>query len=197
MPGFISHFYANWTNARGSRHDASLANGSSAHLRGWDAGVRVTPRNAMGSSYGKRYSEQDRIELAMTSGSRGENEGRVTALGRIVATPDGPRWEPAGPRALVPAAADGQPVIAAIPVNSHLNRPEPTEYACVVLAGRWPSGEPRFGTARLFREPSEEWTVTEHSDYWDAPMSQTEATTRMVEMTGHSRPPCTKPHVTR
>jgi hypothetical protein len=212
MPGFISHFYATWTNARGSRHDTSLANGSPAHLRGWDAGVRITPRNAMGSSYGKRYSEQDRIELAMTGGTRSEDEGKVTALGRIVATPDGPRWEPADPPkpARIPTHVKtaghpldryAMPVIAAIPVASHTNNPEPDEYVCVVLTGRWPSMEPVFGTVRATRE-GDDW-VTESRAYDmgvlgsnPGPRSLTAATTAMVEQTGHSRPACTRPHAT-
>ena len=182
-----SRFWLSYTGGRGSSQGHGILSGDPVHTRGWDAGVKVTAR-------GSRIS-RDEFNIHMTTGSH--ESGRDVQLGTVSDTPDGPRWTPAGPPAVIPVAAGTVPVIAAIPVNSHLNRATPAEYACVVLAGRWPSGESRFGTARITRGEAGEWTVTEHSDYWDAPMSQTQAVTAMVEMTGHSRPACTKPHATR
>lgn len=180
-------FYTSYTSRRHNTRGQAILAGDPVHTRGWDAGVKVTAR-------GSRVSH-DYFDVYMTGGSH-DAHGSVH-VGTVSDTPDGPRWTPAGPPAVIPVQADGKPVIMAIPVSSHLNQEEPAEYACVVLAGRWPSGEPRFGTARLTHDDNDKWTVTEHSDYWNTPMTQTQAVTEMVEMTGHSRPACTKPHATR
>ena len=86
------HFYQSHANARGNYNEGSLANGSTAHLRGWNAGVKVSPRGS-GSSYGTSTGD-DEITLAMTGGSRDDQTRKV--LGTIRETGDGPVWEPAG-----------------------------------------------------------------------------------------------------
>lgn len=178
--GFMNGSY------RGRRNEGTCGMPDYAKVNGWDVGVRIEPDLS---------ARQDTLRVYMTGGSH-DAHGK-TLIGLAWNSDAGPRWEPAEPPAVVPVHADGKPVIAALPINSHLNRPQPAEYVCVVLTGRWPSGEPRFGTARITRDETGEWTVTEHSDYWNRNMSQTEAVTAMVEAAGHSRPPCTKLHTTR
>jgi hypothetical protein len=155
-------------------------------IRGWDAGVRVEPDHS---------SRSDRLKIYMDGGSH--EAGGKTLLGEVRATEAGPRWVPAGPAVVAPvtvkAGGRALPVIASVPVGSHRNEDAPAGYVCVVLAGRYASGEPWFGIAQLTRE-DDGWTVNSHSDFWDDHMSQTAAVTAMVELTGHSRPACTKPH---
>ena len=175
-------FYSTYTNRRHNSYGAGILAGDPVHTRGWDAGVKVTARDRL----------RDEFDVYMTGGSHAA--GRETHLGTVKDTADGPRWVPAGIAPVVPAHADGKPVITAIPVSSHLNEAAPSEYVCVVQTGSWPSGEPRFGTARLAREDGE-WTVTGHSDYWDAPMSQTQATSEIVRLAGHQLPARREPAI--
>lgn len=82
----MARFYGSMINRRGNEVTAMGAD--DAHLRGWDAGVKVerftndTPER-----------DQDVFVVSMTTGSHGS--GRDVTLGRVVSTPDGPRWEPA------------------------------------------------------------------------------------------------------
>lgn len=56
-----------------------------AHLRGWDAGVKVVPIGHKG--------ERDKFEIYMTGGSHAAH--KPTLLGTVTDTPNGPVFEPA------------------------------------------------------------------------------------------------------
>jgi hypothetical protein len=93
------------------------------------------------------------------------------------------------------------PVVAAIPMQSHLNKTDADEYACVVISGRWASDrEPTFGTVLATRD-GDSW-VTESSAYdlgpLGRPRSQTAAVTEMIRLAGHERPaPRSRPEIDR
>jgi hypothetical protein len=76
----MARTYITTDNSRGN--EVSAAEPSFAHLRGWNAGVRV--RVIRG--------ERDDFEITMTGGSHG---GTATVLGTVRDTPDGPVWVPA------------------------------------------------------------------------------------------------------
>jgi hypothetical protein len=177
-------FVTSFTNTRGGKGGGGIRAGDGVHTRGWDAGVTVTARER--GADGK----QDEFDVYMTKGSHATDTDRAVHLGTVAGTANGPVWTPASKPGPVPARAGQVPVIAAIPVDSHKNNETPSEYDCVVVAGHWPSGEPRFGTARV-RNDDGRPTVTGHSDYWDAPMSQVAAITEMIRATGHERPGAT------
>ena len=83
-------FYTSYTNRRHNSYGAGTLAGYDVHTRGWDAGVRVTPREA--GPDGK----QDDFDVHMTTGSH--ESGHNTHLGTVHGTPDGPVWEPAAGR---------------------------------------------------------------------------------------------------
>jgi hypothetical protein len=145
------------------------------HIRGWDAGVKVIPDWSA-------PQKRDELAVYMTGGSNGSSQTRL--IGTVKDTEHGPRWEPADEPGQIPASADRRPVIAAIPVGSHLNSDNPGEYVCVVVSGYWPSGEPRFAVVHV-RSEDGTWITVSHSDYWNAPMSQTEAMGKMIQQAGH------------
>lgn len=171
-------FFTSYMGAHGAAKKSGIRSGDGVHTRGWNAGVRVTPRER----------GRDEFDVYMTDGSNG-GLNTCTHIGTVTDTPNGPHWKPASKPGIIPASIDGKPVITVIPAHSHENNPAPDDYFCVVHTGSWPSGEPRFGIARIHRDENGAWSVTEHSDYWDHPMSQTEATTEVVRLAGHERPP--------
>jgi hypothetical protein len=186
---------------RGRKNEGTCGMPDYAKVNAWDVGVRVEPDLS---------ARQDTLRVYLTGGSH-DTHGK-TLVGLAWNSDTGPKWEPADPpkppripvnvkTAGHPLERYAMPVIAALPVASHTNNPEPDEYICVVLTGRWPSGEPVFGTVRATRE-GDDW-VTESRAYdmgvlgtSPGPWSLVRATTEMVEMTGYSRPACTKPHGT-
>jgi hypothetical protein len=173
----IMRFYTEYTNRRRNTHGAGTLAGYGTHTRGWNAGARVTCRDR---------GDQDQFDVYMTSGSH--ERGRDVLLGTVKDTPDGPHWAPALDRpGHVPARYGHMEVIAAIPAASHLNVAAPDEYVCVVHAGNWPSGKPFFGTVRAHRDSHGAWSFNDGPG-WDTHMSQTEAVTEMVRLTGHERP---------
>lgn len=192
--GFMNGSY------RGRRNEGTCGMPDYAKVNGWDVGVRIEPDLS---------ARQDTLRVYLTGGSHGAH-GK-TLVGLAWNSDTGPKWEPPGPPATVPARVRtaghpldryAMPVIAALPVAAHLDDPEPGEYICVVLTGRYPSGRAVFGTVRATRE-GDNW-VTESREFDmsvlgsnPGPRSLSRATTAMVQMTGHSRPPCTMPHVTR
>lgn len=191
-------FYTSYTNRRHNSYGAGILGGDPVHTRGWNAGVSVTAYDDSG---------RDSFVVRMTHGSH--EGGLSTDLGTVRDTPDGPRWEPAdkpGPaRVPVRVRTSGHPtdrytlpVIAAIPMQSHRNETDPDEYACAVGTGRWPSGEPTFGTIVATRD-GDHW-VTESSAYDMGPLgrprSLTGAVSEMIRLAGHERPSCTRTHTT-
>lgn len=86
------HFWMTYVNGKGTRYGASLDNGTGVHVRGSDAGVRVTPHGADGN-YGPGPAHTDTFVVAMTRGDGDDSEPVV--LGTVTSTPGGPRWEPA------------------------------------------------------------------------------------------------------
>ena len=74
------------------------------------------------------------------------------------------------------------PVIAALPVGSYRNDPDPDEYMVATATGQWPSREPHFGVAHL-RRADGAWTVLA-ATAWDRNMSQVEAVTHVVRLAG-------------
>jgi hypothetical protein len=164
--GFMNSGY------RGRKNEGICGMPDYAKINAWDVGVRIEPVTVPGP---------DTLRVYLTGGSH-DAHGR-TEVGQAVSTEAGPRWVPAGPAPVAPSFAGERPVIASIPVGSHLDEPEPAGYVCVVLAGRYPSGRSKFGIAHLTREGGG-WTVTSHSDYWNSPMSQVQAVTAMLKLTG-------------
>lgn len=76
----MARTYITTDNSRGNT--VSAAGPSFAHLRGWDAGVRITVNRG----------ERDSFTITMTGGSHGGH--RETVLGTVTETPDGPAWTP-------------------------------------------------------------------------------------------------------
>jgi hypothetical protein len=88
-------FWMNYVNARESGYGASVSDGNAVHVRGWDAGVTVTPRTRGREDVSaSEYADHDEFDVAMTWGSHG-GDGRTVLLGTVRDTEDGPRWEPA------------------------------------------------------------------------------------------------------
>lgn len=166
--GFMNSSY------RGRKHEGTCGMPDYVKLNAWDVGVRLAPANA-------NQASTPAIRVYLTGGSN--DAGGKTEIGTAVSTDAGPRWVPAGPAPIAPSFAGECPVIAAIPVGSHLDEPEPAGYVCVVLSGRYGSGRAQFGIAHLTREDGG-WTVTSHSDYWNNPLSLTQAVTTMLRLTG-------------
>lgn len=170
-------FIVRFTSSRGRTASSAASAGHDVRVQGWNAGIKVTPREAAG--------DLDSFDVYMTGGSH--DEGTSIKLGTVQDTRGDPVWEPEAKPGKIPTNADGKPVVAAVPMQSHLSKAEPDAYACVVLLRNWAYHEARFGTARMTRDESGAWLVTEHSDYWNGHMSQTGAVTEMVRMAGHER----------
>lgn len=81
-------FFATYTNAPGSTRDTSIHDGYAVHVRGWDAGAKITCRK---DDEGR--DRTDTFDLAMTHGSHGA--GRDVHLGTVRDAPAGPVWIPA------------------------------------------------------------------------------------------------------
>ena len=80
-------FYVSYTNRRGKTYGAGTKAGYGTHTRGWHAGVRVTPLEGHLNGVAN-----DLFDIEMTSGSAGG--GNDVHLGRVIETPDGPRFVP-------------------------------------------------------------------------------------------------------
>ena len=80
-------FWMTYTNERERTYGASISDGYAVHPRGWDAGVKVTPRPA------GENSTADSFEVTMTWGSHAS--GQDVILGTVYDTPSGPVWVPA------------------------------------------------------------------------------------------------------
>jgi hypothetical protein len=160
-------FWLSYTNQRGTGTGASLSGGDGVHVRGWDAGVQVTPRPR----------DRDEFDVSMTGGSH--EAGRNIPLGTVKDTADGPRWEPAGkPEApgRIPARIGSMEVIAAIPASPHENDPDPEEYICTVT-----TGTSYFAVIRLHRDG---WVIPgEEENRYDG-LSQAAAIREMIRQAG-------------
>ncbi len=195
--GGKARFWLSYTGGRESKQEHGISPGYGVHVRGWNTGIRITPR----------VRSRDEFDVYLTTGSH--NEGRSVQLGTVHNTPDGPVWEPEtkpGKPGKIPVRVRtaGHPsdqyamlVVAAIPVQAHLNKTDPDEYACVVISGSWASGrEPTFGTVLATRD-GDGW-VTDSRAYdmgpLGCPRSLVGAVTEMIRMAGHERPACTRKH---
>jgi len=167
FPYFMS--YAGW---RGTLHKAGLRRETGLHIRGWNLGVRVCTG---------KYRAPEEITLIMTAGSNKDHN--VKTLGTIREGESGPVWVPEDVPGRVPECVHGKyPVIAALPVGSYRNDPDPDEYMVATATGQWPSREPHFGVAHL-RRADGAWTVLA-ATAWDRNMSQVEAVTHVVRLAG-------------
>jgi hypothetical protein len=177
-------FWLSYTNQRGTSTGASLSGGDGVHARGWDAGVKVTPR--------PRY--RDEFDVYLTAGSH--ETGHDVHLGTVKDTPAGPAWEPAVKPGKTPADVMGMDVVAAIPVPVHKDSLDPDAYICAVHSGNWPSGEPYFAAVRAVRNPEcTRWVAS--TNRYDLPeMSQSGAVHEMIRLAGCERPACTREHPT-
>jgi hypothetical protein len=77
-------FYVSYTNRRGKTYGAGTRAGDGVHVRGWDAGVRVTAQALLGGV--------DAFEIYMTSGSHDTSPDVL--LGTVRDTPNGPEFAP-------------------------------------------------------------------------------------------------------
>ena len=77
----MANTYLSGDNSRGK--ETAAMNGTYAHFRGWDAGVRVT---SSGEGKGNVF------QVYMTPGSG--YYGQDILLGEVTETPSGPRWTP-------------------------------------------------------------------------------------------------------
>lgn len=188
--GGKARFWLSYTGGRGSKQGHGISAGDEIHVRGWHAGIKVRTQSENGG--------RDGLTVTMTPGSSGE--GGSVQLGTVHDTPDGPKWVPVAKPGKAPARVRtaghpsdqyAMPVVAAIPMQSHLNKTDPDAYACVVISGRWASGrEPTFGTVRAARD-GDGW-VTDSKAYdlgpLGRPRSLVSATTEMIRMAGYERP---------
>jgi hypothetical protein len=78
----MARTYLSGDNSRGG--EVTAAGGTYSHLRGWDAGVRVTA--------GRTNDDRDVFTVIMTKGSH--DAGSEQVLGTVTDTPDGPVWAP-------------------------------------------------------------------------------------------------------
>lgn len=85
-------FWHDYVNARGKHYGASLEDGYAVHVRGWDAGVKVTPRvrGREDDEAGTAYTDADEYDVAITWGSNGGE--RSVHIGTVRDTADGPMW---------------------------------------------------------------------------------------------------------
>lgn len=183
-------FYTSYTNRRHKGYGAGILPGDPVHTRGWNAGVSVTAQSENGG--------RDGFTVTMTTGSH--DSGGSVHLGTVHDTPEGPRWDPAARPGKVPARVRtaghpsdryAMPVVAAIPMESHLDKTDSDEYACVVISGRWASSrELTFGAIIATRD-GDGW-VTESRAYDMGPLghprSLVSATTEMIRLAGYERP---------
>jgi hypothetical protein len=81
-------FWMSYTNRNGKSYGAGLGEGYGVHTRGWNAGVKVTPRTVdrVGNA------DHDAFDVYLTSGSH--ETAHDVRLGRVVDTKDGPVWTP-------------------------------------------------------------------------------------------------------
>jgi hypothetical protein len=85
-------FWHTYTNARSERtYGSSVVEGNGVHVRGWDAGVTVTPR--VRSRDEDACTDADELDVYMTWGSNGGQ--RSVQIGTVHDTDDGPMWSPA------------------------------------------------------------------------------------------------------
>jgi hypothetical protein len=77
----MARFYGSMENSHGNTVTAN--NADNAHLRGWNAGVKVTRKVVDG---------RDLFVVIMTGGSNGNTLDHV--IGEVTDTPDGPRFAP-------------------------------------------------------------------------------------------------------
>lgn len=84
------HFYGNMQGNRGeTTRGGSMSSGIRAHVRGWNAGVRVE-----GRAYGVQGENvQDGFKVYMTGGSNGH--GREVLIGTVFESAQGPYFVPA------------------------------------------------------------------------------------------------------
>jgi hypothetical protein len=76
-------FWLSYTSQRGNMREAAPAAGDSVHVRGWETGIKVTPRPRV----------RDEFDIYLTTGSH--ETGHDIQLGTVKDTPDGPVWESA------------------------------------------------------------------------------------------------------
>lgn len=74
----MARFQLSYRNSRHKPEQAPVPAGYDVHLRGWDAGVKVIPRDG----------EQDTFAVYLTSGSHATTPDIL--LGTVTDTPDGP-----------------------------------------------------------------------------------------------------------
>jgi hypothetical protein len=71
-----------YISATTSRSEVTRTNPTDAHIRGWDAGVRVEVRTD--------ENGRDEFLIYMTSGSNGRTADQLAGV--VTDTPDGPVW---------------------------------------------------------------------------------------------------------
>lgn len=76
-------FYVSFTNRRGTPVKGGTLAGNSTHTRGWNAGIKVIPRDR---------KDRDEFDVYMTGGTTGAT-GDVL-IGTVHDTPNGPVFEP-------------------------------------------------------------------------------------------------------
>jgi len=81
-------FWMSYTSKNGKSYGAGIAPGYGVHVRGWNAGVKVTPREYLNSD----NKDTDAFEVYVTAGSHGG--ARDIRLGRVLDTKDGAVWMP-------------------------------------------------------------------------------------------------------
>lgn len=82
----MSRFYGSMVNSHGNT--VTAGNADDAHIRGWSAGVHVSRY-----THDTKDEKQDIFVISMTTGSGGY--GHSVVIGRVLSTPDGPRFDPA------------------------------------------------------------------------------------------------------
>lgn len=86
-------FWMSYTNSREKNYGASLTWGNAVHVRGWDAGIKVTPRIRHETDVSETaYTDADEFDVSMTWGSHGGD--RSVLLGTVRDTVSGPVWIP-------------------------------------------------------------------------------------------------------
>ncbi len=169
-------FWMTYTSIRGKSYGAAAPAGDGVHVRGNDTGAMITPRDRNGHA---------EFDVYMTTGS--SQEGLSVHLGTVQGTPGGPLWVPAGDPGKVPARVGAMPVTAAIPMRAWSPAgDQPDEYACTVIAGRWPSGTPFYSALLARRDPDGVTWKTDRSPFELPRLSQDEAIAAMIRAAGHT-----------
>jgi hypothetical protein len=86
-------FWMSYTSRNGKHYGRGIADSYGVHVRGWHAGVKVTPR-VIASPPGSRKKDRDAFDVYLTYGSD-PSGGHDGLIGRVEDTPDGPRFKPA------------------------------------------------------------------------------------------------------